>query len=89
MQLNPQLLETASRRLRRFRIGGAIIAMVPLIFSFIHLLYGNGSAQSAPFGVMSAVLVVLVVWMCDCAERFIKDIQVEMMIASERASKNA
>ena len=75
MQMSPEILETAARTLRRFRIGGAIIAAIPLLYALIPLLVGGRISEGAPFITISVTLILLIVWMCHCAEGFIKSLR--------------
>ena len=75
MQLTPEILDAAARTLRMFRIGGAVIAAIPLAFALIPLFSGGRTTESAPFIVMSITLTLLVIWTNHCGERFLKGLR--------------
>ena len=75
MLLTPEILETAARTLKRFRIGGAIIVMIPLLYALVPFFVGGRFSESAPFTTISVTLLLLVIWMCHCAESFIKSLR--------------
>jgi hypothetical protein len=72
MQMTDETAERALLAIKRFRIGGVLIAAFPLIPAFIHLVLRGGGGDSASFTIMSACLLLLVIWACLCAERFLK-----------------
>lgn len=76
MQMTDKMTASALLALKRFRIGGVIIAAFPLIPAFIHLALRGGGCESAIFTIMSMCVLLLVVWGCHCAERFLKTLQV-------------
>lgn len=72
MQLTEDTIDRALRALRKFRIGGALIAAIPLVPAFLVLLLGGKGGDSALFTIMSVCLTLLVIWGCHCAEQFLK-----------------
>ena len=75
MQMTDEMTEAALRALKRFRIGGVIIAAFPLIPAFMLLALRGGGGDGAIFTIMSSCLLLLVLWACLCAERFLKSTQ--------------
>ncbi len=58
--------------LKKFRIGGAIIAALPLPFSGVALVMGRSAGDAAPFTIMSVCLLLLVLLTVHCLEGLLK-----------------
>ena len=74
VQLNPQTIDAASRVIAKFRIGGAAISVIPLVFGAMEHYAGNASR---PFLITSTTLLFLVLWIGYCAERFISTLRAD------------
>lgn len=68
MALDEQALRSA---LRKFRIGGAVIAAVPLLFGAM-VLSMSDSKGASPFLITSVCLMLLVTWTVHCVEGMLK-----------------
>jgi hypothetical protein len=75
MQSDTDMIERASRTLKRFRVGAVCIAGLPLLFAFMNLIGGDRNHNSVGFTITSVTLLFLILWICHCTERFLKSIQ--------------
>ena len=67
-------LEICARGVKKFRVGGALIAAIPLLLSFESLLAGDSNA-SLPFVCTSITATMIVAWLSYCAKSAISAIR--------------